>query len=121
MNDILEVIKSRRTIRKYESKVLEAEILTKVLEAVQYSQSWGNSQCWEVVVMENPEIRKKIQETVPSKNPSYRAIVESSVLIAICGKSKTSGFFGDEQGSALGDWMMYDLGIATQNLCNEAH
>ncbi|MCP4354478.1 MAG: nitroreductase [Proteobacteria bacterium] len=121
MNDILEVLKSRRTVRNYKSKPLKEELLKKVIEAVQCSQSWNNSQCWEIVVIENPEIRKKIQETVPSKNPSYRAIVESSVLIALCGKTKKSGFFGDEQGSVLGDWMMYDLGIATQNLCNEAH
>ncbi len=96
-------------------------MMAKVIEAVRCSQSWNNSQCWELVVIENPEIRQKIQGTVPSKNSGYKAIVDSSVLIAVCGKTKHSGYFGTDPGSALGDWMMYDLGIATQNLCNEAH
>ncbi len=121
MNDILEVLKTRTTCRKFESKQLPAEMLAKVLEAVRCSQSWHNSQCWELVLIEDPEVREQIQATVPSKNPGYKAVVDSSVLIALCGKTRTSGFFGDEPGSVLGDWMMYDLGIATQNLCNEAH
>ncbi len=121
MNDILELLKSRTTCRKFESKPLPKEMLSKVLEAVQSSQSWNNSQCWEVVVIEKQEVRKELQSVVPTKNPGYNAIVSSPVLIAICGKTKQSGYFGEEQGSILGDWMLHDIGIATQNLCNEAH
>ncbi len=121
MSDFIEVIKSRNSKRKYEEGPLEDSLLNKVLEAVQSSQSWSNTQCWELVVIDDPEIRNEIQKVVPTQNPGYKSILTASVLIAVCGKKGTSGFINGEEWSKLGDWYMYDLGIATQNLCISAH
>ncbi len=121
MSDFLEVLKDRRSIRKYSEETLSDELLTQVLEAVQCTQSWHNTQCWEVVIVDDPKVREDIQKAVPSKNPSYNAIVEAGVLVAMCGKKESSGFFDGKAGSQLGDWMMHDVGLATQNLCNAAH
>jgi nitroreductase len=43
------------------------------------------------------------------------------VVLVLCGKKGTSGFYKGEVTTALGDWYMYDLGIATQTLCLTAH
>lgn len=121
MTDCLAMLQSRRTIRRYKVEPLPEETLEKILLAAQCAQSWNNSQCWELVLIDDPEIRKKLQETVPSQNPAFRAIVESSTLICVCAKIRLAGFFGNDPGSILGDWFMHDVGIVTQNICTQAH
>jgi len=120
MKDFLTTLQERRTIRRYKSEPVPKEKLEKVLQAAQCAQSWNNSQCWELVLITDPEIRNKLQVTVPSKNPAYNAIVRSAVLICVCAKAKVSGYFGNEPGSILGDWFMHDIGVMTQNMSNQA-
>ena len=35
----------------------------------------------------------------------------------VCGKLKKSGYYKDLITTKFGDWFMFDLGLATQNLC----
>ncbi len=115
--DTIECIKTRRSVRKYKSNPVSKEDLNKVLEAVRWAPSWANTQCWELVVIDDPEVKKQLQETLPPGNPSYSAVVDASYVIAVCGKKGLSGYKKGEPMSVYGDWMMFDLGIATQNLC----
>ena len=122
MNEILTALEERRTIRKYTDEPVSAEVMAQLYNAIEGTQSWNNSQCWEIVEVRNPELRKQIQDTVPSQNPAYRAIVDAPVLLALCAKKGGSGTLGDDKYiTKHGDWYMYDLGIATQNLCLAAH
>ncbi len=120
MNNHLELLKERRTIRRFQEKIIPADSLEMILQAAQSSQSWNNTQCWELVLIDDPEVRKHLQAAVPTKNPGYRAVVQSAILICVCAKTKVSGFFGSEPGSTLGDWYMHDIGIVTQNICTQA-
>jgi len=120
MTDFLTILQERRTIRRYKQDAILQEELVKVLQAAQCAQSWNNTQCWELVLITDPEIRNNLQETVPSNNSAFKAIVSSAVLICVCAKTKLSGYFGKEPGSILGDWFMHDIGIMTQNMCNQA-
>jgi nitroreductase len=118
----MEIIKGRRSIRKYDSREVPGEMVDQVVEAVRWAPSWTNCQCWEVVVVRDPDIRSRLQATLPPKgNPAFKAIVEAPVLLALCAKTGTSGYYKDLQTTKFGDWMMYDLGLATQNLCLMAH
>ena len=121
MSDIMENILGRRSIRRYQEKDIPKELLNKLLEAARWAPSWANSQCWEFVVVKDNEIKKKIQATVSSRNPSSLAIVNAPVLLVVCGQLKKSGFYNDNFPTKFGDWFMYDLGLATQNLCLTAH
>ncbi len=117
INNILE----RRTIRKYSDESISDKILGQLYKVIESTQSWANTQCWELVNVQNPEIRKRLQESVPSNNPSYSAIVNAPVLFALCAKKGTSGVIDGTMVSKHGDWFMYDLGLATQNFCLAAH
>ena len=121
MESFLEFVKTRRSVRKYADRDVPAETLNAILEAVRWSPSWANTQCWELVVIHDPEIRQKLQETIAPKNPATKAITAAPVLIALCGKLNSSGFYKDAVTTKFGDWFMYDLGIATQTLCLAAH
>ena len=121
MTDFMDVIKGRRAIRKYEEKGIPEDLLNQVLEAVRWSPSWANSQVWEVVVAKDPEIKEKLSQTLTPKNPSLRAVANAPVVLAVCGKLKSSGYFKDQAITKLEDWFMFDLGLATQSLCLAAH
>ena len=121
MADFMEIIKGRRSIRIYQDQQIPEEQLNKLLEAIRWSPSWANSQCWEVIVIKDSAIKQKLQETLYAGNPSMKSIVEAPVVIALCGKLQSAGFKKGQAATKLGDWFMFDLGIATQNLCLTAH
>lgn len=121
MTELISIIKERRSVRNYENKTIPDEVLNKVLEAVQWAPSWANTQCWEIVVVTDQSLKEKLQQIISPKNPATKAITLAPVVLAICGKLKTSGFYKDQAVTKFGDWFMFDLGLATQNLCLTAH
>ncbi len=122
MQEFMDIVKGRRSIRKYEDKPVPPEALDAVLEAVRWSPSWANTQCWELVVVTDASIKERVQASLPPKgNPAASAIVQAPVLLALCGKLKSSGFYKDLATTKFGDWFMFDLGIACQSICLTAH
>jgi nitroreductase len=117
MSEITEVIKERRSIRKYEEKDVPEEILNSLLEAAGWSPSWANTQCWELIVVKDKTLKESLKETIFPKNPATNAITGAPVLLALCGKLKSSGFYKDIVTTKFGDWFMFDLGLFTQTLC----
>lgn len=121
MGQLMEAIKERRSIRKYEDKEVPEALLKQVLEAVQWAPSWANTQCWEIIVVKDQETKRQLQETMGKGNPSTKTIVDVPVILAVCGKLKSSGYYKDQVTTKFGDWLLFDLGLATQNLCLAAH
>jgi nitroreductase len=121
MNDLMQIIKGRRSIRKYEQKEVTEEAISKILEAVRWTPSWANTQCWEVISVRDRTLREKLQEAGVKGNPANKAIVEAPVLFALCGKLEASGYYKGQVTTKFGDWYMFDLGLATQTLCLVAH
>jgi len=119
--ELMETIKGRRSIRRYQSKEVPEEVLNKVLEAFQWAPSWNNAQCWELIIIKDPGIKEALQATMGKGNPAKKSITEAPLLIAICAKLKYSGYDKGEALTQIGDWAMYDLGMANQNLCLMAH
>jgi len=58
--DVLEILKSRRSIRKYTDKAVEREKLEKCLEAAKWAPSASNKQPWEFMIIEEQMIREKL-------------------------------------------------------------
>jgi nitroreductase len=121
MSELMDIIQSRRSIRRYQDKDIPEDLLNKLFEAARWAPSWANTQCWNFVVVKDRAIKKRIQENVSSRNPSSLAIANAPVLLVVCGQLKKSGYYNDEFPTKFGDWFMYDLGLATQNLCLAAH
>ena len=60
--DILDVIASRQSIRRYTSDPVPDELIMKILEAARWAPSGENEQPWKLIVVRNPETRAKIGE-----------------------------------------------------------
>jgi len=121
MSEFMEIIKGRRSIRRYQDQEIPEKDLNQVLEAIRWSPSWANTQCWEVIVIKDSGIKQKLQETLSTGNPSTKAIGEAPVVIALCGKLERAGYKKGQATTKFGDWFMFDLGIAIQSLCLAAY
>ena len=121
MTDCMQAIQDRRTVRKFEEQPVTEEQVNTLLESIRWAESWANTQCWEVVVVRNEEIKAQLQETMAKGNPGAKSVVQAPVVFAVCAKLQTSGFYKDQAPTKFGDWFMFDLGIASQNLSLAAH
>jgi nitroreductase len=122
MTDLMEVIRERRSIRKYEDRQVPEEMLQKLLAAVRWAPSWANTQCWEIVVVREPAQKQRLRDTLPARgNPAAGAMTTAPLVLAVCGRRKESGYYKGQASTKFGDWMLFDLGIATENLCLAAH
>ncbi|MHB8092731.1 MAG: nitroreductase family protein [Syntrophales bacterium] len=60
MGDILEVIKTRKSIRRYKTDPIPDEIIDKVLEAARWAATGENYQPWRLIVIRNQETKNRI-------------------------------------------------------------
>ena len=60
MSRVFEVIKARRSIRRYEPKPIPREDLEKIFEAARLAPSAKNLQPWRFVVITDPEKKKEL-------------------------------------------------------------
>ncbi len=79
--NLLDIIKGRRSIRKYQSREVEQEKIDKILEAAQWAPSAANRQPWHFIVIQDPETRKKLGAI----HSHGRFMKESPVVIAVLG------------------------------------
>ncbi len=119
--DLMDAIIERRTIRKYKSDPVSEEALKAVLEAVRWAPSWANTQCWEVIVVKDPKVRSDLAEALPKGNPALSSVTDAPLLLVLCGKKGISGYYKGQVATVRGDWSMFDVGLATQNLCLAAY
>jgi nitroreductase len=119
--DLMEAMKGRRSIRKYKTDPVPEEVLQRVMEAVKWSPSWNNTQCWEVIIVKDPDMKSQLANTLTATNPARSSMTEAPLIIVLCGKKGVSGFNKGEAATVKGDWLMFDTGIAMQTLCLAAH
>jgi len=60
IDDLLELMRNRRTIRKFKTDPVPDEYITKILEAGRWAQSGSNTQPWEYVVVQNQETKDEL-------------------------------------------------------------
>jgi nitroreductase len=119
--DVLQAIKERRSVRKYKSEPIPKDKLMQLLEAVRFAPSWANTQCWELILVDDPGTKEELAKTMPPGNPAIPAFSQAPLVIVACAQLGKAGFFKGQSVTDKGDWFMFDLGIAMQNLCLAAH
>jgi nitroreductase len=126
--DIIEVIKTRRSIRKYLQTTISEEMIKTVLEAARWAPSWKNNQCWRFVLVRDPLTKSRVAETLTTLGPTnvtIEAIKQAPILIVACAEVGKSGYSSRQPGVPRTDkgewWYMYDVALAMQNLMLTAH
>ncbi len=119
--EVFEAIKTRRSIRHYKSEAIAEEKLNAVLEAARWAPSWANTQCSRFVVVQNSETKAKLADALTPWNPAYKAVKEAPIVIVACAELGKSGFYQGEPVTDKGDWYMFDVALAMQNIALAAH
>ena len=119
--EVIEAIKTRRSIRRYKPTPVKEEDLEAVLEAARWAPSWKNSQCWRFIIVRDSEIKARLAETLAPGNPSASAIRNAPIVIAACAELGKAGYKEGKVETEKGDWHMFDVALAMQNLMLAAH
>ena len=78
--EFMEVVGSRRSIRKYIPKDLPEEKLANILEAARLAPSGGNRQSWKFIVIREKEMKAKVAEACSKQ----LWMADASVIIVGC-------------------------------------
>jgi nitroreductase len=81
--EVIDAIRSRKSVRSYLDKAVEKEKLSRVLEAARMAPSASNRQEWRFVVVTDPEKRRRLAEEAAGQ----RFIAEAPVVIAACAQT----------------------------------
>ena len=90
MNETLETMWKRRSIRKYKSDPIPEEDLSLILEAARRAPTGGNRQNWRMVVVTDPDLRKRTAEACNGQ----MWVAEAPVilcLVTLPGEGKVNG------------------------------
>ncbi|NLC11324.1 MAG: nitroreductase [Firmicutes bacterium] len=102
--NIYDVIKKRRSVRRYSQESVPEEKIQKILEAARWAPSWVNSQCWQFVVVQDP---KQVSRLCKGTIEQY---INAPAFIVGCGHPESSGKKGDQQ------YYMVDVALALEHL-----
>jgi nitroreductase len=121
MADFMELVRTRRTVRKFTEDEVTTDQLNTILEAARWTPSWANTQCWEIVTITRQDLKESLQETLYKGNPASKSMTQAPVVLAICGRKQTAGYYKGEVTTKFGDWLLFDLGLVSQNISLAAH
>ena len=104
---VIDVIKTRRSIRSFIDKDVTDEDIIKILDAARLAPSGGNRQRWRFVYIKDPQVLRMI-------------------------KNCSTGFYGDAkgvivmglEGEGVGQWSsigLLDIGFSAENILLAAH
>jgi len=79
--EILELIKKRRTIRKYKKKQIPKKILNKIIEAGRWAPSAENTQPWRFIILKEGEIKSNFIKKIKKEVYSEKFLTSVNVLL----------------------------------------
>jgi nitroreductase len=104
--EFIDVIKSRTSVREFNSKNVEEEKITYILQCARLAPSWMNKQCWRFIVIKNKETIEAIART----SLINRWLKTAPVLIVACADPIESG------GQNSFEYYSVDVSIALEHL-----
>jgi nitroreductase len=122
MNEILEPILSRTSIRKYKNQNVTDDQVKILLESARFAPSGNNTQPWNFIIVRSEEMRQKL--TVASKNQTWmkQAPVFIACVADICARFKDNvpRFINEESPELEVKQIIRDTAIAVEHLVLQA-
>ncbi len=141
MQDFLEIIRTRRSIRRYEPRAVPRELIDRLLDAAIRAPSAHNRQPWRFVVIESDATKRQLAEAMGEQlrrdlaadgappdfierdaGRSHARITSAPLLILICATTSDMDYYPDEQRRSNEALMAaQSTAMAGQNLLLAAH
>ncbi len=122
----IEMIKERRSIRKYKEEIVSKEVVNEIMEATRFAPSWANFQVARYTfITDADKINKIMTEGVNGFAYNINTLKDAknvAVLSFVQGKSGKLDPEGDDYATSKSNvWEIFDAGIACQTFCLAAH
>jgi len=101
---VLDIIRERGSVRRYEDRSIPKDVLEEVLEAARLAQSAANRQPWEFVVIQKEDMKKKLALV------SEKFVDEAAAVVACVAHPENCGHVGSL------DSYLVDVAIAVENM-----
>ena len=82
--DILNLLKSRRSIRVYQDKPIPQDLLLQILEAGRWAPTGANLQPWHFIVITDQETRRRIGEVARFLFIKSSHVEKAPVVLVLC-------------------------------------
>ena len=119
-----ECLETRRSVRKYKSDAIPANVLNEIVETAKYAPSRKNTQTTRYHVVTNPALKEKIaNDCVCGFTFNTKTLLQAPAIVIVSYVTKRCGYERDGSFTTnKGDrWEMFDAGIAAQTFCLAAH
>jgi nitroreductase len=103
------LIKSRVSIRSYQTKPIPISTIFRILESACRAPSTANMQCWRFIIVDDPAQKRRIAEACAHK-VNAQACEDAPYVIALCADPVKSGI---KNGI---DYWLFDCALAMENL-----
>ena len=97
-NPVLEVIRSRRSVLRFEETRIKEEKVKAILEAGRWAPSWVNKQPWSFIVVTNRNIKEQLSKVVPTV--FVQGVKEAPVCIVVVVDTTEDPYHFIEDGAA---------------------
>jgi len=118
--EILDLIISRQSDRKYSDEQIDNEKLARIIEAGRMAPSACNSQPWKFIVVTDRELISRVAEAASAKLIGMNSFVGQAQTIIVVIREQPN--LSSKVGATIKnkDYSLIDIGIATENICLQA-
>lgn len=95
----LDIIKSRRSIRKYKENNIPDDIIKELIDAARHAPSSKDSQPWGFIVIRNHETKRELAKLKNEENEE--TLLKAPVIIAVCVNTEKSSSRWVEDGACV--------------------
>ena len=106
--EIMEALRTRRSIRKFENRPVPEEMVREILEAAMMAPSAGNAQPWRFVVVDD----RAVLDAMTGLHPHIKMVAEAPLGIIVCADLSMEKYPG---------YWVQDCAAAMENLLLAVH
>lgn len=116
--NVIDCIKTRRSIRKYKPDPISHSLIDSIVVAASYSPSWKNTQITRYIAIEDSSLLGKIADEF-TREHNANIIRQAPMLVAVTFIKGRCGFERDGSYTTTKEdrWQMFDVGVACQTFC----
>jgi nitroreductase/NAD-dependent dihydropyrimidine dehydrogenase PreA subunit len=91
--NLLRLLRAKRSVRKYKNKKVPKELLEKIFEAMRYAPSASNARKWRYIILSDSEKIKALNDEIVRTNYTYMGFQSAEQALAYFESSNGSIFY----------------------------
>lgn len=108
--DFKQVLQNRKSVKSFSHQNIPEYKIDALLDAAKLAPSWGNNQCWKIVVVREEDMKERITETLDDSNAAKQGVFEAPILVVVCAVPDSSAQIDGKE------YYLVDAGIAMEHI-----